>query len=214
MAGLDSLCHHQVLGLGTVNADITTEWPISELGTNSASVTGNSVVAGPETIPVTDNNATGPALASKPGEVTEIARLGDKWLWAPTEVSTVWGSVVEVEAVFTLGRFWEKHIRIYLSVKSYHLGCSFTLIRWKCEMKMTTFKSGNKSVYFNNGTTSHLSFSSCKQQKRLKTSKIRYWHVIFHVSWVKSCPMVTRLPVLLFSAYSFHPFLAERNESV
>ena len=31
-------------------------------------------------------------------------------------------------------------------------------------MKMATFKSSNKSVYFENGTTSHLSFSSCKQQ--------------------------------------------------
>ena len=74
------------------------------------------------------------------------------------------------KAAFTLGRFWgnvSEHTA-YLW-KNYRLGCSFTLIRRKHAMKTTTFESGNKSVYFENGTTSHLSFSSCKQQKRFET---------------------------------------------
>ena len=58
-------------------------------------------------------------------------------------------------------------VTVYLW-KSYCSGCSFTLIPRKCAMKMTTFESSNKSVYFENGTTSHLSFSSCKLQNGSK----------------------------------------------
>ena len=34
------------------------------------------------------------------------------------------------------------------------------------------FESCYKSLYFENGTTSHLSFSSCKRQKRFETDTI------------------------------------------
>ena len=107
------------------------------------------------------------------------------------------------KAAFTLGHVWGKRIRTYcLSVKSYHLGCSFTLIRWKHTMKMATFESGNKSVYFENGTKLHLSFSSCKQQKLFETSKIRYWHVIFHMPRLTSrdsrCCRLARIHLIRF----------------
>ena len=68
-------------------------------------------------------------------------------------------------------------------------------------MKMTTFESGNKSVYFENGTTLHLSFSSCKQQNQFETSKIHIQHMIFTLSCVKSRLMITGLPVLPFSVF-------------
>ena len=87
-------------------------------------------------------------------------------------------------------------------MKSYRLGCSFTLIRRK-HNENGNFEFGYKSVYLENGTTSHLSFSLCKWQKQFKTDQIRTGHVIFSVLR-KLHPTLTRLPVL---PYSLNPFL-------
>ena len=83
-----------------------------------------------------------------------------------------------------------------LSVKSYHLGCWFTLIGEKRTMKTATLESGSRSVHFKNSTTSHLSFSLCKEQKRFKTGKIRIRHVIFILSCIKPYTTIMRLLVL------------------
>ena len=88
------------------------------------------------------------------------------------------------------------YMRTYcLSVENLLLGCWFTQICWKCAMRTTTFESSNKSVYFENGTTLHLSFPSCKQQNQFETSKIHIRHVIFTLSCVKSRLMIMRLLV-------------------
>ena len=63
-----------------------------------------------------------------------------------------------------------------------------------------------KSIYFGNGTTSHVSFSSCKERKWFKTGKIRFWHMIFTQSCIKPHPMITELPVLAYSFNSFLPY--------
>ena len=46
------------------------------------------------------------------------------------------------------------------------------------------FEPCYKSVYFENGTTSHPSFSSCKRQKRFQTHTICIRHMIFTLSCV------------------------------
>ena len=62
----------------------------------------------------------------------------------------------------------------FIRGKSYRLGCSFALIQQQCAMKTATFKSGSKSMYFENGTTTHLLFSVCKQQKTVQNWQDSY----------------------------------------
>ena len=119
------------------------------------------------------------------------------------------------QVAFTLRRFRGKRTRTYCLFVKKLLFTLFVYINlMKTGDKNNKFWIWYKSVHLKNGTTSHLSFSSCEQQKRLKTSKIRYWQMTFTLSCIKPHPMITKLPVLLFRVYSFNLFLAQTNESV
>ena len=82
-------------------------------------------------------------------------------------------------------------------------------------MKTTTFESGNESVYFENGPTSHLSFSSYKQNETAQKN-------LHDLLLTRDLPCLALNHALQsrdywccrLSVYSFIPFLAYRNESV
>ena len=103
----------------------------------------------------------------------------------------------------------ESELTVYPS-KSCRLGCSFTLIQQKRAVKTATFESSSKSVYFENGTTLHLSFSSCIRQKRFETNEICIWHVIL-LHYALNHALKSR-DYRCFRIH-FHPFLAyETNQ--
>ena len=86
--------------------------------------------------------------------------------------------IINLGGVYTKSLLWKTDISELTTYpwKSCRLSGSFTLIRPKRATKATTFESGNKSVYFEYGTKSHLPFSSCKLNSKsgFETSKLRY----------------------------------------
>ena len=104
-----------------------------------------------------------------------------------------------------MGKFDRTSENVFTQI--FRLGCLFTLIRRKCAMKTAAVESGYESVYFKNGTTSHLSFSSCKQQKTVRNRHDSYSAHDFYFVLRKPRPRLARLPVL---PYSFNLFLTYR----